>query len=82
MVRTQIQLTEKQAEAVKQAAARLHLSVAEVIRRVIDRSLGTDLLRDEDEVRRRALAAAGRFRTKENDVARRHDDYLIEAYES
>jgi hypothetical protein len=35
---------------------------------------------DKDERRRRALAAAGRFRSGISDISRNHDKYLEESY--
>jgi hypothetical protein len=80
MIRTQIQLTEEQARTLKALAAVHRVSVAELIRQSVD-----DLLRktagvDTAERRRRAVAAAGRFRSGQNDISINHDDYLVEAY--
>ena len=80
MVRTQIQLTEAQIRALKVTAAEEGVSVAELVRRAVDKSLHEELMPDPDELRRRALSAVGRFRSGENDASLRHDDYLAEAY--
>ena len=53
MVRTQIQLTETESEALKEAARRAGLSVAELIRRCVDRFL--------DEMSRSAPQQTGRY---------------------
>jgi hypothetical protein len=81
MIRTQIQLTERQARELKRMAAREGVSMAEVIRRAVDAKLrgGTGEVPWEELVRR-ALAAMGKFRSGLKDVAERHDDYLVEAY--
>lgn len=79
MVRTQIQLTEKQAEALRRIAAREKVSVAEVIRRAVDRVTQTDVLPDWEELRRRAIAAAGCGHSDVTDLSTRHDDYFVEA---
>ncbi len=80
MIRTQIQLTEEQAKAIKTLAMKRNTSVAELIRRSVDellqKAVGTDLT----ERRRRALAAAGRFHSGKRDISTNHDDYLAEAY--
>ncbi len=80
MIRTQIQLTEEQAKAIKTLAMKRDTKVAELIRRSVDellqKAVGTDLA----ERRRRALAAAGRFHFGKTDVSTNHDDYLAEAY--
>lgn len=81
MIRTQIQLTEEQAKAIKTLAMKRNTSVAELIRRSVDellqKAVGTELA----ERRRRALAAAGRFHSGKTDISTNHDDYLAEAYQ-
>jgi hypothetical protein len=81
MIRTQIQLTERQARELKRMAAKEGVSMAEVIRRAVDAKLrgGTGEVPWEERVRR-VLAAMGKFRSGLKDVAERHDDYLVEAY--
>jgi hypothetical protein len=80
MIRTQIQLTERQAQGLKRLAAKQKISVAEVIRRSVDRTLMSQRMPDEQELRRRAIEAAGSFNSGKNNIAREHDDYLVEAY--
>lgn len=80
MVRTQIQLTEKQAEALRRIAAREKTSMAEVVRRAVDRVVETDVLPDWEELKRRAIAAAGSVHSDVTDLSVRHDDYLAEAF--
>mgnify|MGYP005873008363 CR=1 FL=1 len=78
-VRTQIQLTEEQAQALKRLAADRHVSMAEIMRRSMDRIhsyAGTS----EDERWQRAGAVAGRFRSGKTDIAANHDRHLAEAY--
>lgn len=79
MVRTQIQLTEKQARSLKRLAVARQVSIAELIRRGVDTLLQSDSSIDLDEKRRRAIAAAGRFRSGRHDISRKHDKYLVEA---
>ena len=82
MVRTQIQLTEAQARKLRLAARREGISLAEAIRRLVDRGLA-----DEQDTRARQYALAaetvGRYRDRRGakDVAAAHDAYLDEAYE-
>ncbi len=79
MVRTQIQLTEEQARALKEVAARQGISMAELIRRGVDRIL-EEQEHERKEKWRRALAAAGRFRSGYTDISVNHDKYLAEDY--
>ncbi|HJX73716.1 MAG TPA: ribbon-helix-helix protein, CopG family [Candidatus Deferrimicrobiaceae bacterium] len=81
MVRTQIQLTERQARELKRIAAKEGVSMAEIIRRAVDAKIrvGTGEVPWEERVRR-AQAAMGKFRSGSKDVAERHDDYLVEEY--
>jgi hypothetical protein len=80
MVRTQIQLTEKQAASLKRLAASRHLSVAELIRQAVDAAIRGGMPIDQEEKRRRALAIVGRFRSGKRDISREHDKYLGEAF--
>lgn len=79
MIRTQIQLTESQAEKLKRIASSRGVSMAEVIREAVDRLPERD---DRAERWARALAAVGKGRDREGatDVSVRHDDYLAEIY--
>ncbi len=80
MIRTQIQLTEEQAERLKRKAAAEGVSMATLIREAVDESL---LAEDVTRIRRRALSVAGTYRDREGatDVSERHDDYLAAAFE-
>jgi glycerol dehydrogenase-like iron-containing ADH family enzyme len=80
MIRTQIQLTEKQAKNLKRIAASRHRSVAELIRQVVDNMIKSTALVDIEERRRRALAAAGRFSSGLGDLSTEHDKYLTETF--
>ena len=79
MIRTQIQLTEQQMQALKEAAAREGSSLAELVRRGVD-----VLLREAGSAGgdpwERAAAVSGRFRSSRRDLARRHDDHLASAF--
>ncbi len=81
MVRTQIQLTEEQAKAVKKIASAQGLSVAELIRRAVDNIVKSSTIADTEERKRRALEIVGRFRSGKRDVSKEHDAYLVEAYD-
>lgn len=82
MIRTQVQLTEEQWEALKQIASRADISMAEVIRRSLDVTIRTSDICTQTERWRRALAVAGRFHADRTDVSANHDAYLAEAYQS
>ena len=82
MVQTQIQLTEEQMAALGELAKQRHLSLADLIQEGIDhllRSVGTP---SKAERKEHALAIAGRFKSGLGDLARRHDDYVAEAFEA
>jgi len=80
MVRTQIQLTEDQAKALKKIAAARQLSVAELIRRAVDTMIKTSTAADPEDRMKRALDIAGKFTSGKSDVSKRHDAYLAESY--
>lgn len=82
MIRTQIQLTEKQAKNLKRIAASRHRSLAELIRQAVDNMIKSTALVDIEERRRRALAAADRFSSGFRDLSIEHDKYLAEAFEN
>ena len=80
MVRTQIQLTEPQFEALKARAAAEGRSMADLIRAMVDDSLSGAARPDREERRRRALAAIGMLGKGPRDLSRLHDDYLAGVY--
>ncbi len=82
MIRTQIQLSEKQMRTLKALSAKQNSSVAELIRQGVDMLLRSTGEVDHEEQKRRAIALAGRFRSDVNDLATNHDHYLVEAYQS
>jgi hypothetical protein len=77
MVRTQIQLTEQQAQYVRRMAAIQGISMAEYIRRSLDQTISS---KPDAERKRRALAAIGCISSDTGDVSINHDKYLEEAY--
>ena len=81
VVRTQIQLTEEQADALKRLAAERGVSMATLVRAAVDRLIADDERRDKWERAVRAVRES-RFRDVEGarDVAREHDKYLDDAY--
>lgn len=82
MIRTQIQLTEEQSEALKQLAAREGKTVAELVRLGVDQLISSKRIVDPEELRRRALSVAGKFHSGDEDLSTDHDRYTAEAFES
>jgi hypothetical protein len=80
MIRTQIQLTEEQSRVLKSLAARRGVSVAELTRQSVDSFIRSSTGLDDQERQLRAIAAAGKFRSGQDDIAVNHDHYLTEAY--
>ncbi len=63
----------------KALAKRQGISVAELIRRAVDRASDAALAADEEEVRARALTVIGKYADTAPDVSEEHDRYLAEA---
>jgi hypothetical protein len=82
MIRTQIQLTEEQAQKLKALADERQCSMAELVRQGVDALFCRATSIDMTTRRQRAMAAAGRFRSGQTDISANHDDYLAEAYQS
>jgi len=78
MIRTQIQITPEQARALKRLASKEGKSVAELIRISLDSMLRAGGIRDQDDLRHKAIAAAGKLNGPQN-LAANHDDFLAEA---
>ncbi len=76
MVRAQIQLTEDEARALRCLAAERSTSIAALVRAAVDELLAAQPGAPGAEVRRRAIAAAGRFRAAEADLSERYGDHL------
>ncbi len=80
MVRTQIQLTEDQAKALKKIAQSRHLSVAELIRKAVDTVIKSNTVVNAEERHKRAMEIVGKFSSGKRDVSKKHDLYLTEVY--
>jgi metal-responsive CopG/Arc/MetJ family transcriptional regulator len=80
MVRTQVQLTEEQAARLKAKAREEGTSLAELVRRAVDRLLLEEENGGYEERMRRALLAVGRFASGARDVSEAHDRYLEEGF--
>ena len=81
-MRTQIQLTEAQARALRSQARLQQRSMADLARESVSEYLGRRRAVDRDETARRALALAGWFRSGCRDLAADHDQFLAEAFDS
>jgi hypothetical protein len=77
MVRTIIQLSEDQAEALERAARRRGISKAAVIRMALSALVEHE---HADLGIERALSAAGAGASGRQDLAERHDDYLADSW--
>ncbi len=82
MIRTQIQLTEKQRRRLRALAHEKNMSLAEVIRRCIERSLERPES-DRAALYERASHLVGAFPERKGaaDLSARHDRYAAEAFE-
>ncbi len=81
MIRTQVQLTEKQVKALKGIAAAQGISLAEAVRDAVDAAIRAGgAAVDREEMVDRALSIVGRFRSGIRDTSARHDKYLEEAF--
>lgn len=80
MIRTQIQLTEDQVQALKRIATSRRISVAGLIRQAVDRMIQSGQLIDPEERHKRAMDIVGKFHSGKHDVSKNHDDYLLDAY--
>jgi len=81
MIRTQVQLTESQMVKLRQAARAQGVSLAEMIRRLVDRGIASELP-DRRTVYAQAVKRLGEFKDEADasDVGERHDEYLERAY--
>jgi hypothetical protein len=80
MVCIQIRLTEEQAKTLKKLASTRHLSVAELIRQPVDSIIQSNAVLDIEKRRKRAINAAGKFKSGKRDISKEHDKYLEEAF--
>ena len=80
MIRTQVQFTEEQDRRLREIARRENLSVAEVVRRCVDRNLVAELP-TRASLYERAARIVGRFTSEDTDLSTQHDRHLEAAYE-
>ena len=81
MVRTQIQLTEKQIRKIKELSLSSHESVAAIIRKAVDQFIVTGKP-DRSTLYRQAGSIVGKYKTELSDISVEHDRYLEEAFGS
>ena len=81
MVRTQIQLTEEQAEKLREMAMENRESIASLIRKAIDQFILSGRM-DKAGLYRQAGSVVGKFKAEKDDISVEHDRYLDEDFES
>lgn len=83
MIRMQIQLTSEQIKALRSLSERRQVSISELVRQGADMLIAASPEISKEERRRRALAAAGTFRSAETqvNVAEDHDRYLMDSFD-
>jgi Spy/CpxP family protein refolding chaperone len=81
MVRTQIQLTEEQAEKLRELSAASRESVAALIRQAVDQFIVAGKP-DRSALYRRAESVVGRYKSDSGDISIHHDRYLEEDFGS
>ena len=81
MVRTQIQLTEEQAEKLREIAMKNRKSIASLIRSAIDQFLQSNKI-DRFSLYEQARSVIGKYQSDKDDIAVEHDKYLNEDYRS
>lgn len=82
MERKQIQLTARQASALRKEAARRKTSDAAIVREAVDLWLRAQGHGEANDRWRRAMAVVGAFASGREDVSREHDRELAEAFRS
>jgi predicted DNA-binding protein len=81
MVRTQIQLTEEQAERLREISMKNHESIASLIRNAIDQFLLSGKV-DRSSLYVQASSVVGKYQADKDDISVEHDKYLDEDYKS
>jgi len=80
MIRTQIQITEKQSETLRRLAAAEGKPLADLIRRGLDLYLRAGGSSRREQLVQRALRAAGKFSSGAPEGSAEHDRHLAEAF--
>ena len=80
MIRTQVQLTDGQLQALRNASAATGRSVADLIRQGVDQYLAGRSGLGRAERIERAIRIAGKFSSGLRDVGANHDRHLAQAF--
>ncbi len=80
MIRIQVQLSQKQLEAVRRLALAEERSVSDVVREGVDAVVHARAGTSREEAKALSLAAIGKFRSGRKDLSREHDRHLAEAF--
>ena len=74
-----IQFTDNQIRRLRDLAARQDRSLADLVRESVDRYVQTKSSADREELKRRAIAVIGRYRSTVRNLGNSHDKYFAEA---
>ena len=80
LIRTQVQLTDQQLQALRQLSARSGRSISDLVRQGIDDHLRGRAEASDEERKQRAIRIAGMFASGQTDVSSKHDQYLADAF--
>ena len=78
MIRTQVQFTERQMKALRQLSLSTGTSIADLVRRGVDRYLAIQVKSSSQTRIERAMRVVGKFRSGRSDVSIHHDRYMAE----
>jgi len=80
MVRTQVQLTDRQLDSLRGLSAETGKSIAELVRLGVELYLSSQRRPSRKDQIERARSIAGRFSSGRKDVSTHHDRHLAEAF--
>ncbi len=80
MIRTQVQFTEPQLQALRQLSAQTGKSIADLVRQSVELYLRAQRGPTREELVKRALSVVGMSSSGLTDVSVNHDKYLAEDY--
>ena len=81
LIRTQVQLTERQLQALRQLSAKSGRSIADLIRQGIDQYLANGREPTRQERMERAIRVAGMFASGVKGISTDHDRHLADAFQ-